>query len=209
MEFEIRFYFPKNKKQFLEKKLDGFQELECSPRTYEKTMQFDHPCPEMSFYQKEIDGRFRLRVSSNSEQERCKISWKRRLNDTTDGNINKEEEVELTILPEEQENLLFLLEKVIKMRCVESYERYRTTFSNDEVEIALDKYPFGIALEIESKNREEAGDEIENWADKLGLKITNAYRLSWDDKYAELCKEQGVQQENHVEFGKPMPEVKE
>ena len=34
---------------------------------------------------------------------------------------------------------------------VESYERYRTVFENEDVEISVDEYPFGICLEIENK----------------------------------------------------------
>ena len=37
------------------------------------------------------------------------------------------------------------------MKNVESYERYRTLFYNDDIEISIDEYPFGIALEIENK----------------------------------------------------------
>ena len=36
----------------------------------------------------------------------------------------------------------------------------------------------------------------------------NSYRLSWDDKYEELCKEQNIEKYNHVLFGKNMPEIK-
>lgn len=41
------------------------------------------------------------------------------------------------------------------MKCVESYERYRNIFTNDDIEIVIDKYPFGIALEIENKSKEK------------------------------------------------------
>ena len=40
-------------------------------------------------------------------------------------------------------------------KLIESYERYRNIFENEEIEIALDEYPFGLALEIESKNNRE------------------------------------------------------
>ena len=33
---------------------------------------------------------------------------------------------------------MFIIENVLKMKDVESYERYRTTFVNDEIEIAVD-----------------------------------------------------------------------
>ena len=43
----------------------------------------------------------------------------------------------------------------------------------------------------------------------LKLNIKDAYRLSWDDKYKELCMEQGIECVSHVTFDvKPMPQVK-
>ncbi len=72
---------------------------------------------------------------------------------STFSNINKEE-VELNIKPEEYENLMSIINNVIKMKKVESYERYRTTFINDDIEISVYEYPFGIALEIENKSED-------------------------------------------------------
>ena len=42
----------------------------------------------------------------------------------------------------------------------------------------------------------------------LNLDYKNAYRLSWDDKYEELCRAQNKEKYNHVLFDKDMPEVK-
>ena len=79
------------------------------------------------------------------------------------------------------------------MKNVESYERYRTIFINDEVEIAVDEYPFGIAIEVENKSKLENPEEVvKKWTKKIGLDIKKAYRLSWDDKYNELCKKQNI-----------------
>lgn len=178
-------------------------------RNYEKTMQFDHPNDDMSFYSKEIDGRFRIRVTKNEDMSKCMISWKRRLPSTSSDDVNKEKEVEVSIKYEDYDNLMFLINNVLKMKDVESYERYRTNFSNDDVEISVDEYPFGIALEIENKSNDKDPEEVvRKWANEIGLDINNAYRLSWDDKYNELCKSQGVKQYSHVTFDLPMPEVK-
>ena len=38
--------------------------------------------------------------------------------------------------------------------------------------------------------------------------IKKSYRLSWDDKYLELCEEQGIERFNEVTFDRPMPSVK-
>ena len=177
-------------------------------RCYEKTMQLDHPNSINSFYNKDIDGRFRIRVTKNDMISKCKISWKRRIKSTTDTEVNKEEEVELNINYEEYDNLMFIINDVLKMKNVESYERYRTIYTNDEIEIAVDEYPFGIALEIENKSNSDNPDKIvKKWVKRIGLDISKSYRLSWDDKYRELCNSQGVKQYSHVTFDFPMPEV--
>ena len=138
MEYELRYYFNKSKKEEIINKLKNIDGIKMEDRCYEKTIQYDHPCSDMSFYSKEIDGKFRIRVSKNDELSKCKISWKRRLDMITNG-VNKEEEVELNINYEEYDNLMFIINNVLKMKSIESYERYRTIFVNDEIEIAVDE----------------------------------------------------------------------
>lgn len=209
MEYEVRYYFPKKELNTIISKLNSYDDLIMCDRNYEKTMQFDHPCDEMSFYSKKIDGRFRVRLTKNNNESKCKISWKRRLATTQKNEVNNEEEVELNIKYSEYENLMFIIDNVLKMKNVESYERYRTTFINNEIEIAVDEYPFGIALEIENKSSSNNPDVIvKKWVQKLGLDIRQSFKLSWDDKYSELCKEQNIEQYNHVTFDLPMPQVK-
>ena len=208
MEYEVRYYFPTEKIDNIINKLKQVEGLSMGKRCYEKTSQFDHPNSEMSFYSKEIDGRFRIRVTKCEDFSKCKISWKRRIPDTKKTDINKEEEVEVHIKYEEYDNLMFLINNVLKMKDVESYERYRTIFFNDDIEISVDEYPFGIALEIENKSVDKDPKEVvRHWVENLGLDISKAYRLSWDDKYSELCKEQNIKQFNHVTFDLPMPQV--
>ena len=208
MEYEVRFYFAKEKLGTLIEKIKSLEGLSMQERCYEKTSQFDHPCSEMSFYDKKVDGRFRVRITKNNNISKCKLSWKRRLVSTTESDVNKEEEVEISINYSEYENLMYIIENVLKMKSIESYERYRTIFTNNEVEIAVDEYPFGIAVEIENKSESSEPQEIvRKWVEKLGMDIKKAYRLSWDDKYSELCKEQKIEKYNHVTFDLPMPKV--
>ena len=208
MEYEVRFYFAKEKLGTLIEKIKSLEGLSMQERCYEKISQFDHPCSEMSFYDKKVDGRFRVRITKNNNISKCKLSWKRRLVSTTENDVNKEEEVEISINYSEYENLMYIIENVLKMKSIESYERYRTIFTNNEVEIAVDEYPFGIAVEIENKSESSEPQEIvRKWVEKLGMDIKKAYRLSWDDKYSELCKEQKIEKYNHVTFDLPMPKV--
>ena len=209
MEYEVRFYYPAVELNELISKISENDDLKKGLRTYEKTVQFNHCDPNYDFYSKEIDGRFRVRISSNNEETKCKLSWKRRLNDTIATNINKEEEKEVKINKDDIDNFLFIVNDVMHFNVVESYERYRTVFENEDVEISVDEYPFGVALEIESKSLNKNHEEVvTEWVNKLGLDFSNSYRLSWDDKYLELCKEQGVTAYKEVTFDKPMPSVK-
>ena len=135
------------------------------------------------------------------------LSWKRRLKNNVAEHIHQEEEVELNLDPAEYKNLILILENVLKMKKVESYERYRSIYLSKEVEIVLDEFPFGLALEIESLTKSE--DSIKKWLNKLKLDINRSYRYSWDDKYAELCQQQKKTIYNNVTFELDMPKVEE
>lgn len=208
MEYEVRFYYPSSEVNNLLDKLSELKELEKKPRTYEKTVQYNHSDSRYDFYSKEIDGRFRLRLSKNIEESKCKLSWKRRLPNTTENLVNKEEEKEVRISYEDVDNFIFIIENVMHFKVVDSYERYRTIFTNEDVEISIDEYPFGIALEIENKSSTKNPEEVVmNYASKLKLNIKDSYRLSWDDKYVELCKKQNKEIYNEVTFDKDMPSI--
>ena len=209
MEYEVRFYYPSESFDNLVGMLNAFNELKKGLRTYEKTIQFNHCDPNYDFYSKEIDGRFRFRISSNEEISKCKLSWKRRLPSTRETDVNKEEEKEVNIPYEDLDNFLFIVNNVMHFNVKESYERYRTVFTNDDVEISVDEYPFGVALEIENKSETKNPEDIvREWVSKIGLDISDSYRLSWDDKYEELCKDQNIERYNEVTFDKQMPSVK-
>ena len=212
MEEEIRFYYNYNQYYTLLDKLKREKRLKYDGCFFELTIQYDNAIEKMSFYNKNIDGRLRLRSSINNEThtEKSKISWKRRLPDTREGIINKEEEIEVELKPGQIENAQILFEKVLGLKRVESYERYRNVFFNDDIEIVVDKYPFGIALEIENKSKVKRGeDTIKYWANKLNIDVGQAYRLSWDDKYTSLCREQGIKPVKDVLFAQniAMPKV--
>ena len=208
MEYEVRFYYPSSEVNNLLDKLSELKELEKKPRTYEKTVQYNHSDSRYDFYSKEIDGRFRLRLSKNIEESKCKLSWKRRLPNTTENLVNKEKEKEVRISYDDVDNFIFIIENVMHFKVVDSYERYRTIFTNEDVEISIDEYPFGIALEIENKSSTKNPEEVVmNYASKLKLNIKDSYRLSWDDKYVELCKEQNKEIYNEVTFDEDMPSI--
>ena len=208
METEIRFYYSINSKDKLIDYFKQFNELNYRGRYYECTDQYNHPMKEFDFYDKKIDGRFRVRKTIGENISKCMITWKRRLKDNDKELIHKEEEIEVSINPDEYDNLCLLLENVLHLNMVESYERYRSVFSNEDVEIVVDEYPFGLCVEIENKSKNKDADKvIEEWIKKIGFNINDAYRLSWDDKYSELCNQQNKKVENIVRFNKDMPVI--
>lgn len=209
METEVRFYYSIEDVDTVINYLKNYKELNYKGRFYECTDQYNHPMQKYDFYSKDIDGRFRVRKTVGDNISKCIISWKRRLKDNVRELIHKEEEIELSIKTEEYDNLCLLLENVLHLSLVESYERYRSVFYNDDIEIVVDEYPFGLCIELENKSKNKNGEEvIKDWLKKLKLDINDAYRLSWDDKYSELCEEQNKKKENIVRFNKEMPEIK-
>ena len=80
MEYEIRFYYPSKEYNKKLEQLRKIKDLNYNGRKHEITSQFDHPNKEYSFYTKEVDGRFRIRKTEGQNDNKCMISWKRRLN---------------------------------------------------------------------------------------------------------------------------------
>lgn len=206
LESEVRYYYSLSEEEKIINYLKNFEALSYKGKFYEKTIQYDHPCQEYSFYSKEIDARFRIRQTKNNEYEKNIISYKRRLGTVSKDEIGCEEEIELTIQNHEYNNLIYLLENVLKLKLIESYERNRYIFSNSDVEIDVDIYPFIIALEIENKSFDKDPKTIIlYYLNKLNLKLEDSYKLSWDDKYTELCTKQNIPKYNIVNFRKKMP----
>ncbi len=207
METEVRFYYSIDSKDDIIKLLDSFKELKSKGRFYECTDQYNHPMRDYDFYSKEIDGRFRVRQTIGEKSSKCMVSWKRRVH--VGENIHNEEEIEVEFKKDQYDELCFILTNVLHLFLLESYERYRTVYENKDVEIVVDEYPFGLCLEIENKSKDKNPEEvITEWLDKLHLKLEDAYPLSWDDKYEELCREQNKRIEYLVRFHKDMPSIK-
>ncbi len=151
METEIRFYYSIESKDDIINYFKTFKELDYKGRFYECTEQYNHPMKKYDFYSKSIDGRFRVRKTIGDNISKCMITWKRRLKDNVEELIHKEEEIEVSINPDEYDKLCSLLNNVLHLDLVESYERYRSIFSNEDIEIVVDEYPFGLCIEMETR----------------------------------------------------------
>ena len=71
MEVEVRYYYSLNEESRLLEKLNTFEELNYLGKFYEKTIQYNHPMRENDFYSKEIDGRFRVRMTEKDNIKKC------------------------------------------------------------------------------------------------------------------------------------------
>lgn len=206
IETEIRFLYSLSEEQNILNYLNKFNELTYKGCFTEKTIQYNHPMPEYNFYSKEIDARFRVRTTKNNEIQKTMISYKRRPQNFLSEEINTEEEVEVAINYQDTDNLIYLLENVLHLELIESYERRRHIYSNTDIEIAVDIYPFMIAIEVENKSlTKDPKAVILYYLNLLGFNLSDSYRLSWDDKYEQLCTEQNIKQYNIVDNSKEMP----
>lgn len=208
MEYEVSFYYNQSEIEKIIERLKSNPKLHSNLKIYEKTILYNHSDKDYDFYTKEVNGRLRLRISKNNLTNKCRLSWKQKINDSTDSDVNKELIKKVTINPSDIDNLIYIIENVMHFKVVENYERYRTIFENNDIQIAVDEYPFGICLEIENKSINKNPIEVvKYWIEQLGLNIEEAYRLSWDYKYEELCHEQGIDSYKEVTFDKPMPVI--
>ena len=206
IETEIRFLYSLSEEEKIINYFKSFNELTYMGAFNEKTLQYNHPMKEYNFYSKEIDARFRLRITAGQNYQKTMITYKRRLENFLIEDINTEEEVEVEVTNDSTENLIYLLENVLHMTLVESYTRTRHIFKNDDIEVAVDIYPFMIAIEIENKSKDkEPKAVILYYLSLFNFSLEESYRLSWDDKYDELCNEQNIKKENHVDTTKQMP----
>ena len=209
IETETRVLFSLSEEDKIVNYLKKFDDLIYKGKFYEKTSQYNHPNKNIDFYSKDIDARFRVRISRNETYNKCMISYKRRKENFLNEDINNEEEVEVNIDYKDYDNLTYILEKILKMELVESYERYRYVFYNDDIEIDVDIFPFMIAVEIENRSSDKDPQvTVMYYLEKLGFNLNDTYKLSWDDKYEELCKEQNIEAYKIVTFDKQMPKLK-
>jgi len=97
----------------------------------------------------------------------------------------------------------------LKEEIVDRNKRYRYVFYNDDIEIDVDIFPFMIVVEIENRSSDKDPQvTVMYYLEKLGFNLNDTYKLSWDDKYEELCIEQNIVAHKIVTFDKQMPEFK-
>lgn len=201
IEKEIRYYFSNTRLNELAVLLAKIGRYSHS--YHEVTTMYDNPNPDLTFYSKDVDGRLRVRYSrkvsspafgrqsKNVNTSRCLVTWKRRIAHTDNAAIRHEEEVEYSVDASEFGSVKSIFEDVLKCKKVSSYERIRSFLLTDSVQITCDQFPFGLMVEFELKDE---GDEqaLIDTVKKANLDLSDSSKLSCDDMYFQLCREQGV-----------------
>ena len=219
IEKELRFVLTDDQfEKFKEKARDNKSNIITGHSLRERTVMYDNPNPNMSFYSKEVDGRLRIRTSepakcevfkeSDSEPNVSMLTWKQRIPEYSGKELNQEYEIEAKIDSREMANLIHIFEKVLHCPRISSYERIRETFYMQGIEIASDTFPYGHVVELEIKNSTEK--ELYEVAYKLGLNGFAKSTRSCDDMYKDLCKLQNKTIKSDICFGdNEMPSLTE
>lgn len=174
----------------------------------ETTIMYDNPNPALTFYNKTVDGRLRLRTAkiSNGDifnynsilEPQSMLTWKQRIPEYAKTDIRIEREIEVHFKQEEADLMALILSDVLKCPRISSYERYRETFYTDYIEIASDLFPYGHVVELELKDGTEKN--LIELAKILELTSMPRSRLSCDDLYKLLCEKAGIQDNTDILF---------
>lgn len=190
IERELKYYFPFSEENNLISKLDKFKYVH---KKHELTLNYDNPNPSFSFYDKKIDGRLRLRImryldGNNKGKIEGLFSWKQRIPKHSLSKIRHEKEIECLVYGKEVKDLRAILRDVLKCPLISSYERERSHYHIDNIDITMDKFPFGLMLELEFKDSKGGRAGLEKILKKIDLDFNDASSLSCDDMYKYLCK---------------------
>jgi adenylate cyclase class 2 len=147
-ELEMKFYISRRKD--LEMKLNKFGQV-IAPRVLEVNLRFDTPDRSLTAAGKVL----RLRRDSKS---RVTYKGEGRL----EGGANLRRELEFTVSDFDTARALF---EALGYQIYTIYEKYRTTYQMDDVEVVVDELPTGDFLEIEGPDSES----IKRAALELGL----------------------------------------
>ena len=159
IEKEAKFYVRDLKK--IEQQIKAFGGVIVQPRVFESNLRFDTSKGELSASYQVL----RLR-----QDMRARLTFKGPADPNSEVSARLEYEVEISDLATGRHILEALGYQVITI-----YEKYRTSYALDDVEISLDEMPFGSFMEIEGADTQH----IQAMAGKLNLKWENRSALSY------------------------------
>ena len=159
IEKEAKFYVRDLKK--IEQQIKALGGVIVQPRVFESNLRFDTSKGELSASYQVL----RLR-----QDMRARLTFKGPADPNSEVSARLEYEVEISDLATGRHILEALGYQVITI-----YEKYRTSYALDDVEISLDEMPFGSFMEIEGADTQH----IKAMAGKLNLKWEKRSALSY------------------------------
>jgi adenylate cyclase class 2 len=176
VEIEAKFYI--NNLSFFENRLKSLGAVCKQERVHEINLRFDFPDGSLTRDRRVL----RLRQDS-----RVRLTYKGPAKPDENVSVRQEIEIEVSDFQSGRHFLEALGYEVTVM-----YEKYRTTYQLDVVEVALDEMPYGTFLEIEGP-------------DSASIQVAAAVlRLNWNARCSEsylaifqhLCQKRGLKIEN-------------
>ena len=169
VEKEAKFYI-RDLEQIEQRLIDLGGEI-VQPRTFETNLRFDTPDRILSAS---------FQVLRLRQDTRARLTYKGPADPGSTVSSRPEYEVEVSDLDTGREILESLGYEVVT-----TYEKYRTSFLLDNVEISLDEMPIGYFIEIEGADE----DQIHTMANKLDLKWENRSSLSYMSLFTLVKKQ--------------------
>jgi len=190
LEIEKKYLLTKEEVYIVEKNCNKIS-LPQTSNQYEKNQNFDRD----GIFAKE-DARLRLRTKISDldgQTKNFEFTYKKRIG--IENGIKKETELNFDFSSVQRSENLIEIFKVVGLAEKDCYERIRKTFSNNEIQLTIDQFPFGYIAELE-------GDEekVLQYESLLDMGNLIQYGKSCDDVYAELCKIKGVLPKNVILF---------
>ena len=159
IEKEAKFYIRDLKK--IEQQIKDLGGVVVQPRVFESNLRFDT-------HERELSASYQvLRLRQDT---RARLTYKGPTDPNSEVSARLEYEVEISDLTTGRHILEALGYEIVAI-----YEKYRTSYSLDNVELSLDEMPFGKFMEIEGADAQQ----IRQMANKLNLKWENRSSLSY------------------------------
>ena len=172
IEKEAKFYIRNLKK--IEQHIKDLGGIVIQPRVLESNLRFDT-------HERELSASFQvLRLRQDT---RARLTYKGPADPNSEVSSRLEYEVEISD-PTTGRHIL----ETLGYEIVTIYEKYRTSYSLDTVEISLDEMPFGKFMEIEGADAQQ----IRQMAIKLNLKWENRSSLSCLGLFSQVKERLGL-----------------
>jgi predicted adenylyl cyclase CyaB len=138
--------------------------------------------------------KIRLRIKNNFERSEIELIYKHKI-DSADNDLKTEIE-EIVYKGNRTDEALASIRMKGDFKEENSYEKVRSTYMIDQVELALDIYPYGVWLEIEGR-----AEFIWPVAKKLGFDRKDAITSNADELYLEWNKNFKLKEFWDLRFG--------